>query len=55
MAASVSAWTVRKLKLPFTGTTKVVGETGRRASIGRGGWNKVKREGRRCSEEQGGC
>ena len=53
MAASVSAWTVGKLRLPFT--TKVVGETGRRVSIGRGGWNKVKREGRRCSEEQGGC
>ena len=36
MAARVLAWTMGRMEFPFTGMMKVVGETGRRASIGRG-------------------
>lgn len=47
MAARVLAWTMGQMEFPSTGMTKVVGESGRRASIRRGDWNRVKREGRR--------
>ena len=49
MAASVLAWAMGRMELPFIGMRKVEGGTGRCASIGRSDWNKVKRGGgRRC-------
>lgn len=53
MAARVLAWTMGRMEFPFTGTMKVVGETGQRASIRRGDWNRVKRESKRCCRGAG--